>query len=146
MLRGLFFGVPMDTQGKYEIFLDGSCPFCQWTRARVEPYDANRRLEFLDYSDPIIAARSPFSRESLDKEMHVLTPAGTWLSGYEAWMALLRAMPKLAWLGWVLSAPPIRWVGPGFYRWVAKNRYHLPGSPPRCETDRCAPTARPNAT
>jgi len=135
----------MEKQGKYEVFLDGSCAFCQWTKARVMPFDTKGRLEFVDYNDPEVAARAPFPREALDAEMHVLTPDGQWLRGFEAWTALLRAMPKLAWLGRIFALPPIRWIGPGFYRWVAKNRYHLPGSPPRCEPDRCAPT-RPSAT
>jgi len=135
----------MAIQPKFEVFLDEACAFCQWTRSRVEPFDTKRCIEFLDYNEPEVAAQAPFSRESLDREMHVRTPSGDWLSGYAAWVALLRAMPRLAWLGWILGAPPIRWMGPGFYRWVAKNRYHLPGSPPRCEADRCAPT-RPGTT
>jgi predicted DCC family thiol-disulfide oxidoreductase YuxK len=135
-------GIQMDSQSNYEVFLDGACPFCQWTRAHVEPFDTRRRIEFLDYNEPAIAARAPFPRESLDREMHVRAPGGVWLSGYAAWIALLRVMPKLAWLGWLLGLPPIRWLGPGLYRWAARNRYHFPGSPPRCASDRCAP-ARP---
>jgi predicted DCC family thiol-disulfide oxidoreductase YuxK len=135
----------MDSQSKYEVFLDGACPFCQWTRAHVEPFDTRRRIEFLDYNEPAIAAQAPFPREALDREMHVRTPGGVWLSGYAAWTALLQVMPKLAWLGWLLGLPPIRWFGPGFYRWAARNRYHFPGSPPHCESDRCA-AARPGTS
>jgi predicted DCC family thiol-disulfide oxidoreductase YuxK len=130
----------MDTQGKYGVFLDGACAFCQWTRARVEPFDTRQRIEFMDYNDAAVATQAPFSREALDYEMHVRTPDGAWLKGFAAWIALLREMPRLVWLGWILGAPPFRWMGPGIYRWVARNRYHFPGSPPRCEVDRCAPT------
>ncbi len=55
----------------------------------MEPYDTNSRLRFLDYNDLSVAAQAPFSREDLDSEMHVRTPDGTWLKGFEAWQVLL---------------------------------------------------------
>jgi predicted DCC family thiol-disulfide oxidoreductase YuxK len=125
--------------GQYEVFNDGDCPFCQWIRARVEPFDTAKRIAFVDYNDPAVAARAPFSIEELEREMHVRTPDGAWIAGFAAWVALLRAMPRLAWLGWLLGAPPFRWMGPGVYRWIARNRYSLPGAPPRCEPHQCAP-------
>ena len=129
--------------GQYEVFNDGACPFCQWIRARVEPYDTAHRIAFVDYNDPAVAARAPFSIEELENEMHVRTPDGAWVAGFAAWVALLRAMPRLAWLGWVLGAPPFRWAGPSVYRWVARNRYSLPGAPPRCNSQSCAAPSAP---
>jgi predicted DCC family thiol-disulfide oxidoreductase YuxK len=39
--------------------------------------------------------------------------------------------------------PPLRWIGPYAYDFVARHRYSLPGAPARCETDTCAiPAAR----
>jgi predicted DCC family thiol-disulfide oxidoreductase YuxK len=129
--------------GQYEVFNDGACPFCQWIRGRVEPYDTAHRIAFVDYNDPAVAARAPFSIEELENEMHVRTPDGAWVAGFAAWVALLRAMPRLAWLGWVLGAPPFRWAGPSVYRWVARNRYSLPGAPPRCNSQSCAAPSAP---
>jgi predicted DCC family thiol-disulfide oxidoreductase YuxK len=80
----------MPLAATYDIFMDGSCSFCKWTRTKVEPYDTRARLRFLDYNDPGIATQSPFSRDALDREMHVRTPDGKWLKGFEAWVALLR--------------------------------------------------------
>jgi predicted DCC family thiol-disulfide oxidoreductase YuxK len=136
----------MDTtkqSGQCEVFNDGSCPFCQWVRARVEPYDTAHRITFVDYNDPAVAARAPFSTEELENEMHVRTPEGAWVAGFGAWVMLLRAMPRLAWLGWLLGAPPFRWAGPSIYRWVARNRYSLPGAPPRCNSQSCATPSAP---
>ena len=79
--------------------------------------------------------RKPHSRASrLDNEMHVRTPDGAWLKGFAAWQALLRVMPKLAWLGRIASMPPVRWIGPSAYAFIARHRYSLPGAPARCET------------
>jgi predicted DCC family thiol-disulfide oxidoreductase YuxK len=121
----------------YDIFMDGSCSFCQWTRAKVEPHDTNARLRFLDYNDPQVAEQAPFSRDDLDSEMHVRTPEGVWLRGFEAWLALLRVMPGFAWFGRIAGLPPFRWLGPPVYSFIARHRYSLPGAPARCETDTC---------
>ncbi len=127
---------------KFEIFADGACPFCQWTRARIEPFDTASRLRFLDYNDPTVAAQAPFTREELDREMHVRAPDGTWSSGFAAWVIVLRALPPLAWLGWLLGTRMFRNAGPRLYRWIAQNRYRLPGSPPPCRADASAASAR----
>ena len=66
----------MPMASTYDIFMDGSCSFCKWTRERVEPYDSRARLRFLDYNDPQVAAQSPFSRNDLDQEMHASHTGG----------------------------------------------------------------------
>jgi predicted DCC family thiol-disulfide oxidoreductase YuxK len=125
---------------KLEILTDGACPFCQWIRARIEPFDTANRLRFLDYNDPDVAARVPFTREELDREMHVRAPDGTWSSGFAAWVVVLRALPPLTWLGWLLGTRMFRNIGPRLYLWIARNRYRLPGAPPPCRADACAPS------
>lgn len=136
-------GTTMPQTSKYDVFMDGSCSFCQWMQARIEPYDSDARLQFLDYNDPEIASQAPFPPAALDSEMHVRTPGGKWVRGYQAWLALLRVLPRLRWLGWIGSLPPISWMGPSAYRFVARHRYSFPGAPPRCENDTCAPASRP---
>jgi len=128
----------MPQSSTYDIFMDGSCSFCRWTQAKVEPYDSASRLRFLDYNDPSVATQAPFLRSELDEEMHVRRPDGAWLKGFEAWVALLRVLPKLAWIGRLASVPPMRWTGPSVYAFIARHRYSLPGAPARCETDSCA--------
>lgn len=120
---------------KYDVLTDGACPFCQWTRAQIERFDTARRLRFLDYNQPDVAAQAPFSRAELSREMHVRAPDGTWSAGFEAWVVVLRVLPPLAWLGWLLGSRAFRRAGPKLYRWVARNRYRWPGSPPPCRAD-----------
>jgi predicted DCC family thiol-disulfide oxidoreductase YuxK len=127
----------MPAPSQLEIFIDAACPFCQWVRARIERFDTAHRLRFLDYSDPLVAAQPPFSREELDQEMHVRLADGTWHAGFAGWVVVLRALPRLAWLGWLLSSQLFRRIGPRLYHWVAKNRYRFPGLLPRCRADIC---------
>jgi predicted DCC family thiol-disulfide oxidoreductase YuxK len=134
----------MQQSAKYDIFLDGSCSFCRWSRAKIEPFDSAERVRFLDYKDPTVAAEAPFPPSDLDREMHMRTPEGKWLRGFEAWLALLRLLPRLAWLGWIAALPPLRWLGPTLYGFIARHRYSLPGAPAQCEGDTCAPRANPS--
>jgi predicted DCC family thiol-disulfide oxidoreductase YuxK len=140
---GALTGRIVDPTPKYEILLDGSCAFCEWVRARVQPFDTEARVHFLDYNDPIIAARTPFPRNELDEEMHVRTPEGAWLRGYLAWLAVSCVLPKLAWLGRVGGWPPFSWLGPSAYRFIARHRYTLPGTSPRCNSGACELPHRP---
>ncbi len=41
----------MAGSAKFEVLTDGACPFCQWTRGRIEPFDTAGRLCFLDYNN-----------------------------------------------------------------------------------------------
>ena len=128
----------MPQTATYDIFMDGSCSFCRWAQSKIQPYDSHERLQFLNYNDPKWQFRPPSPRNELDREMHVRTPEGKWLRGFEAWLAVLKVLPRLAWLGMIASLPPLRWLGPSLYRFVARHRYSLPGAPKRCEDDTCA--------
>jgi predicted DCC family thiol-disulfide oxidoreductase YuxK len=55
----------MPSNSTYDVFMDGSCSFCRWSQSKVEPYDTYRRVRFLDYNDPAVAAQAPFSRDEL---------------------------------------------------------------------------------
>jgi predicted DCC family thiol-disulfide oxidoreductase YuxK len=121
----LIIGMPAND--KLRVYTDGQCGFCSWARSLVEPYDTDRRIEFRDFNDPAVASETPYSDEQLAREMHVLTPEGKWFAGFHGWMAVLRVLPRRRWLARLLSVPPFRWIGPLLYRFVAANRYRIPG-------------------
>ena len=118
-----------------EIFTDGACPFCQWMRAKVEPYDTRGELRFRDYNDPATAAGTPYSYDELNREMHARTADGAWHTGFFGWVAILKVLPRWRWLGALLGAPPLRWAGPSFYHLLAANRYRIPGVPRPCDAE-----------
>jgi predicted DCC family thiol-disulfide oxidoreductase YuxK len=123
-------------------YTDGRCPFCQWSRKKVERYDGAGAVEFRDYNNPASARETPYSDEKLATEMRVRTPEGKWYGGFAAWIEVLKALPKWRWLGKLAASPPLRWLGPSAYRFVARNRYQAPkfllrwmGAPPPCSPE-----------
>jgi predicted DCC family thiol-disulfide oxidoreductase YuxK len=58
---------------------------------------------------------------------------GVWTEGFDAWLEVLRVLPRLRPLAWALSHWPFTALGPVFYRQLAKRRYQLFGIPPPCD-------------
>jgi predicted DCC family thiol-disulfide oxidoreductase YuxK len=124
------------------VYTDGTCPFCRWSRQKVEQYDQDGRVEFRDYNDSAVARQTPYKDAELAKEMHVLTPDKQWYGGFHAWLQVLKALPRWRWLGKMLGYAPFRWIGPPLYKVIAQNRYRAPsvilrwiGAPPPCSAE-----------
>jgi predicted DCC family thiol-disulfide oxidoreductase YuxK len=126
----------MSEPRQLEVYTDGECPLCRWMRAKVEPLDRSKRIEWLDYRQPQIRAATPFTFEQLDAEMHTRRASdGEWSAGYRAWIEVMRVLPRWRWLAPVLSIWPLTALGPVLYRALAKRRYRLFGVPPPCDAD-----------
>jgi predicted DCC family thiol-disulfide oxidoreductase YuxK len=124
----------MTSPEKIEVYTDGHCNLCRWVRARVEPLDRNQRIEWLDYNDPQILKRAaPHTREEMAEAMHVRSAAGSWSSGYFAWIEVVRVLPRWRWLAGLMGVWPFTKLGPLFYKWLAARRYTLFGVPPPCD-------------
>jgi len=123
----------MNREPKLEVYTDGQCNLCRWTRARVEPLDRDHRIEWLDYNDPTVLQRTPHTRAEMAAEMHTRSADGRWAKGYFAWIEVIRVLPRWKWLAPILSIWPLTKLGPIFYRWLAAHRYTLFGVPPPCD-------------
>ncbi len=118
------------------VYTDGQCPLCRWVRAKVEPLDRNNRIEWLDYNDPEILRRAaPHTFAELAAEMHTRNARGQWSKGYQAWLEVLRVLPRWRVLVRPLSLWPFTSLGPVFYKWIARRRYKLFGVPPPCDAN-----------
>ncbi|MGH9940767.1 MAG: thiol-disulfide oxidoreductase DCC family protein [Pyrinomonadaceae bacterium] len=118
-----------------EVYTDGRCPLCLWVRGRVEPHDTQGRLEWLDYHEPESQRRAaPHTPAELAAQMYVRRKSdGVWEKGYQAWLEVLKVLPRWSWLGRVLARQPFAALGPVLYRNVARRRYTLFGTPPPCD-------------
>ena len=89
---------------KIEVYTDGHCNLCRWMRARVEPLDRDRRIEWLDYNDPEVLQRAaPRTREEMANEMHTHTVSGGWSKGYSAWIEVIGVLPRWKWLAPIMA-------------------------------------------
>lgn len=123
----------MSQSERIEVYTDFDCPLCRWIRGKVEPLDRQGRIEWMNYRDPEVRARAPYSFEAMNDEMHVRRADGHWSSGFAAWADVLRVLPGWRWFAPLFSLWPLTWLVPIFYRWLAQRRYTLFGVPPPCD-------------
>ncbi|MGB8510163.1 MAG: DUF393 domain-containing protein [Pyrinomonadaceae bacterium] len=124
----------MEQSSHIEVYTDGQCPLCRWSRARVEPFDREGRIVWYDLNDPESLNRAaPHTFAELNTEMHVRRADGSWSKGFYGWLDVLRVLPRWRWLAGALSVWPFTRLGPVFYRWLAQRRYALFGVPPPCD-------------
>jgi predicted DCC family thiol-disulfide oxidoreductase YuxK len=104
-------------------------------RARVEPFDRERKIEWLDFHSPEALRRAaPHTHAELAEEMYARRKEdGAWSRGFFAWIEVLRVLPGFRQLAWLLARPLFTVLGPFFYRQFAKRRYQLFGIPPPCD-------------
>ena len=75
-LRAIFSAY-MNNRTRIEVYTDGECPLCQWMRAKVEPFDRQHRIDWMNYRDPEVLSRAaPHTFQELNEEMHARTPDG----------------------------------------------------------------------
>ena len=119
-----------------EVYMDGQCPLCKWSRAHVEPFDRDKRIEWLDYHEPEALRRAaPHTYAEMSAEMHARDASGRWTQGFAAWVEIIRVLPRFRLLAPVLANWPFTKLGPLFYRWLAKRRYTIFGVPPPCDPE-----------
>ena len=126
-----------DSTVQLEVYTDGQCPLCQWMRARVEPFDRDRRIEWLDLNSPEALRRAaPHTHEQLAEEMYTRRKAdGAWSKGFFSGIEVVHVLPRFRWLAWLFSRWPFTALGPVFYRQLAKRRYQIFGIPPPCDAN-----------
>lgn len=112
------------------ILTDADCGFCQRSAAHVPTLGVSVRISTLQSED--LAALGVDPERALE-EMAFVGDDGTVRYGAPAWAAALRTGP-LPWrvVARVMDAPGIRVAAAAFYRWVAHNRYRLPGGTAAC--------------
>jgi predicted DCC family thiol-disulfide oxidoreductase YuxK len=105
-------------------------------REKVDRRDRYHRVKWMDYRDPEVQAHTHYTFEQLDAEMHARNiPGGNWSAGYQAWLEVMKVLPRWRYLAPLLSIWPFTSLGRVFYRWVATRRYKLFGAPPPCDAN-----------
>jgi glyoxylase-like metal-dependent hydrolase (beta-lactamase superfamily II)/predicted DCC family thiol-disulfide oxidoreductase YuxK len=112
--------------GEYRVLYDGQCEICQACVSWLKALDPEKRTVCLPISANVLAsADSRLRMEDCLRQLHVVTPEGEILVGWDA-VANLARLFRPTWLIGALGVRfPFRNVGRLLYGFVARNRYSL---------------------
>jgi glyoxylase-like metal-dependent hydrolase (beta-lactamase superfamily II)/predicted DCC family thiol-disulfide oxidoreductase YuxK len=126
--------------GMYRVLYDGQCEICQACVSWLKALDREKRTVCLPISaDVLSSVDSRLRMEDCLQHLHVVTPDGEILVGWDA-VANLGRLFRPTWLVGALGVRfPFRSVGRLLYGFVARNRYSLS----KCRGGACS-IAKPN--
>jgi predicted DCC family thiol-disulfide oxidoreductase YuxK len=112
---------------RYTVVYDGHCNVCKKLVGVLVKWDKNHQLEILPSQTAGLGARFPWipSRAYLESIQVIRASDGKTWQGAAAIEEIIDAMPKGKLITWIFSIPFARPVAEKFYRWFARNRYHL---------------------
>jgi glyoxylase-like metal-dependent hydrolase (beta-lactamase superfamily II)/predicted DCC family thiol-disulfide oxidoreductase YuxK len=125
----------------YSVLYDGQCEICQACVAWLKTLDYGNKTASLPISAEVLFAVD--SRLRLDeclRQLHVVTPKGEILVGWDAVARLARLFPPTWIIGTLGEWFPFRNIGRLLYGFVARNRYSLS----KCRGGACR-VAKPQA-
>ena len=110
---------------------DGDCGFCTRSVRVVERLPVRARL--VPWQEEDLAALG--TTEARAREEVLLVTADRRVHGGAAAVAELLRHARGPWraAGSIMAAPVVRTLAAWVYRWVAANRYRLPGAIPACQ-------------
>lgn len=112
---------------EWTVMYDGNCNVCRKLVAMLDRWDRGGSLEVVPSQGAGVRARFPWITERAFTESVQVVRASdgrTW-QGAAAIEQLLDVLPRGRWISWIFSIPLVRVLAEKFYRWFAKNRYHM---------------------
>ena len=117
------------------VIYDGNCNVCGKLVRALIAWDRHRTLEIVPSQRPGIRERYPqIGAQAFAESVQVVGPDGSVSQGAAAVEHVLDALPKGWLITWLFSIPFVRPLAERFYRWFARNRYHL-GCGEHCTLD-----------
>jgi predicted DCC family thiol-disulfide oxidoreductase YuxK len=109
----------------YTVVYDGTCKVCTRLSNVLRRWDRGK-LEVVASQSPGVMARFPWipARAYAEALQLIGSDGHTW-QGSAAIEELLNILPRGRLIAWVFHIPFIRTLADRFYRWFARNRYHL---------------------
>ena len=118
--------VPACPTCEYTVVYDGQCRVCTRLSKLLTKWDRHHLLEVVPSQSPGVMARYPWipPRAFAEALQMVARDGETW-SGAAAIEQILNVLPKGKLISWLFKVPYVRVLADKFYRWFARNRYHL---------------------
>lgn len=111
----------------YTVIYDGNCNVCKKLVGLLDRWDGSGKLEVIPSQGAGVSARFPWipARAFAESVQVVRASDGRTWQGAAAIEELLDALPRGRWITWLFSIPLARKLAEKFYRWFARNRYHM---------------------
>lgn len=127
--------------GSYRVIYDGQCEICQACVSWLQILDRRGKTVCLPITvDVLPSVDSRLAMDECLRQLHVVTPEGEILVGWDAVACLARLFPSTSVIGALGRRFPFRNVGRLLYGFVATNRYALS----KCRGGACR-VAKPEA-
>lgn len=97
------------------VYYDGACPLCQREINLYQSMGGADDIRWHDVSSTAPGADDLSTSQAMSR-FHVRRADGTLISGARGFFEVMKTIPKLRWLGNVLSIPPIPWIAEIGYR------------------------------
>ena len=119
-------GTPSEGLGRaYTVVYDGTCKVCTRLSKVLRKWDRGR-LEVAASQAPGVMARFPWiPSRAYAEALQLIGPGGDTWQGSAAIEQLLKFLPRGRLIAWIFQIPFVRAIADRFYRWFARNRYHL---------------------
>jgi predicted DCC family thiol-disulfide oxidoreductase YuxK len=125
----VFGGQASDCGGEgrpWTLVYDGNCKVCGRLVRVLENWDRRKQIEIVPSQNSCVQARFPWiPPEAYAEAVQLIGAGGRTSQGADAIEDLLGILPKGWVIGWIFKLPFVGWLADKFYRWFARNRYHL---------------------
>ncbi len=111
----------------YTVVYDGACTICGKLVNVLATWDRDGILEITPSQAPGVHARFPWIplRAYAESVQVIRASDGRTWQGAAALETIINVLPKGRLIGWIFSIPFARPLAERFYKWFARNRYHL---------------------
>lgn len=123
------------TRGGLVVF-DGNCGVCTRSVRLLKRLDRRSRLTYAPFQDSGVLATASVTEEQAASQVWFREDSKL-TGGAEAVSRMLDVALGIHFFGIVHHIPGIKQLQNWVYRWVAANRYRLPGMTPWCQTHGC---------
>ncbi len=107
------------------LYFDGTCPFCVTEMQRLEKWNTQGRLAFVDIAEPgFDPASAGVDMAAVNRALHGRLRDGRMLAGIDSVLAAYTLVGR-GWRVWSLRVPGLRTAAAMLYRHVARHRHAL---------------------
>lgn len=118
-----------NNEQKKTIYYDGSCPMCTIIINKVDNSSQKGKFKPKDITRELLPQN--FTKEQVEKEIHVIDSEGRIYKNAEAILKILEEYPRWKFLAIIGRLPIIKQLLPIGYKFIAANRYFIFGQASR---------------